>query len=79
MVWTLAGIKKTPIDESDRLDIRCLLADISICPYRYRLRIHFGSRVKMECPYRDQLRREFEQWLADKEHKKFAEEYPDDV
>jgi hypothetical protein len=73
------GIKKSPINDSDELDILCLLSDISICPYRYRLVIHFGSEAKMQCPYRKMLKRKYDEWQAAREHKKFAEEYPNDV
>jgi hypothetical protein len=55
------------------------LADINSCPYRHRLFWHFGRKIKSECPHRKTLRRLFEKWQAAKEHKKFTEEYPDDV
>lgn len=73
------AIKNVEISADDELDIRCLLADIPVCPYRARLNWHFGRRLQIECPHRKTLRKEFEKWLAKKAYKKFAEEYPDDV
>jgi hypothetical protein len=33
----------------------------------------------MQCPYRKMLKRKYDEWQAAREHKKFAEEYPNDV
>ena len=68
---------KVAINEADELDIRCLLADLDSCPYRYRLFWHFGRKIKSQCPHRKTLRRLFEKWQALRENKKDAEEYPD--
>jgi hypothetical protein len=68
---------KIKINDSDELDIECLLADIPICPYRARLNWHFGRKIKIECPHRLTLKREFEKWKAAKTNKKFDDEYPD--
>ena len=70
---------KVEINEVDELDILCLLSDIPICPYRARLNWHFGKKLKIECPHRKALKREFDAWEAKKAYEKFAEEYPDDV
>jgi len=75
----LAKTLKVEINDADELDIKCLLADIPICPYRARLNWHFGKRLKIECPHRLALKREFDKWEAAKAYKKFAAEYPDDV
>ena len=70
---------KVEINDADELDIKCLLADIPICPYRARLNWHFGRKIKIECPHRKTLKREFEKWEAAKWHKKNAAEHPDEA
>ena len=70
-------LKKGEINEADELDIKCLLNDIDICQVRLRLRVHFGSEVKMECPLRKRLREKFRQWKVGKEHDELIADYLD--
>ena len=75
----MSSIKKSPMNDDDELDVACLAADSTICPYRIALRIFFGHDVKLECNMRKSLKKRFDQYKADIEHKKFHDEYPGDV
>ena len=70
---------KVEINETDELDIRCLLADLDSCQWRHRRIWHFGAKIKSVCPHRKGLRREFEKEMAKRVQKKYEEEYPEDV
>lgn len=73
--------KKIPINEADEEDMQDMIArmdteafvklidmynEIDICPYRFRLRCHFGSKVKMDCDKRRQFKEAFENWKEGK-------------
>ena len=72
--------KKTPkkLDFQDEQDLRCLLIDRHPCPYR-AFALKLGWIVDQKCPIRAIVHNEFEKLMAEKEHKKYDEEYPDET
>ena len=74
------GIKNAPIGDDDELEIKILVADVNkggICPYKFRRYMHFGADIKLECPHRQALRREWEEREARRTNRKYSEEFPD--
>ena len=65
------------MDIDKDIDIRCLIADLAQCEYRVARKECFDYKGSTKCPHRDKLKREFEQYLADKERAKYKLEFPD--
>ena len=63
------------MDLEQENDIRCMLSSDN-CEYRIMRKECFGYQGSVKCPHREELRREFEQHLADIENAKYAKEYP---
>ena len=74
-------IENTPIDDEAELEIKMLVADVDaggICPYKFRRFMHFGADIKLECPHRPALKKEWEKEEAKRANRKYHREYPDD-
>ena len=67
---------KIKLGFQDEQDIKCLLIDKHPCPYR-AFSLKLGWIVDQKCPIRKIVRQEFEKLMAEKEHEKMNEEYPD--
>ena len=66
------------MDDDAELEIRCLIADDYVCPYRVQLRDNFGYvHLPVECQYRKILKLEFEHRELKRFHIKYEEDFPD--
>jgi hypothetical protein len=63
------------MNDSEELDIQCLLIEDSHCQYRVQLKKNFNYDIPTKCPYRVILKTMFEQYLADQKREQDKGEY----